>query len=80
MQNCLRLLEERAAGRMSSHDVMDGVARASAVWAKMDGAPHEANIDNCKRSLQKCARAITQLWDDVVAEEQRRKVGQKALA
>lgn len=79
MQNCLRLLEERSAGRMSSHDVMDGVARASAVWGKMDGAPHEANIDNCKRSLQKCARAITQLWGDVVAEEQRREVGRKAL-
>lgn len=79
MQNTLRLLEDRAGERMSSHDVMDGVARASLVWGKMDGTPHEANIDNCKRSLQKCARAITQLWGDVAAEEQRRKVERKVL-
>ncbi|MFT8367546.1 MAG: hypothetical protein ABF646_02215 [Acetobacter papayae] len=58
---------------MSAHDVMDGIARASAVWVKMDSVPHEANIGNCKRSLIKAAHAITQLWDDVLAEEERRK-------
>lgn len=80
MRNCLRFLDDRAAGRMSSNDIMDGVARASAVWAKMDRDPREANIGNCKRSLIKAAHAITQLWDDVLEEEQRRKSGQKALA
>ncbi|MFT9068600.1 MAG: hypothetical protein ABF420_11225 [Acetobacter syzygii] len=60
--------------------MMDALSRAVTVWTRMENQPRDVNIDNCKRSLQKCARAITQLWGDVVAEEQQRKVGQKALA
>ncbi|WP_264798302.1 hypothetical protein [Acetobacter syzygii] len=38
------------------------------------------STDDLLAHLRTAARAITQLWGDVVAEEQRREVGQKALA
>ncbi|MCP1243060.1 hypothetical protein [Acetobacter lambici] len=60
--------------------MMDALACAVTVWTRMENQPHEANIGNCKRSLIKAAHAITQLWGDVLEEEGRRKVGQKALA
>lgn len=69
-----------AGVRMECHDVMDALACAVTVWTRMENQPHEANIGNCKRALIKAAHAITQLWDDVLAEEGRRTVGQKALA
>lgn len=65
---------------MECHDVMDALSRAVTVWTRMENQPHDVNIGNCKHSLQKCAHAISQLWDDVLAEEQRRKVGKRALA
>lgn len=65
---------------MGCHDVMDALSRAVTVWTRMENQPHNVNIENCKRSLIKSAHAITQLWDDVLEEEERRKVGRKALA
>ncbi|GBR64858.1 hypothetical protein AA0483_1571 [Acetobacter syzygii NRIC 0483] len=38
------------------------------------------STDDLLAHLRTAARAITQLWGDVVAEEGKRKVGQKALA
>ncbi|WP_143296260.1 hypothetical protein [Acetobacter okinawensis] len=57
---------------MSCHDVMDALSRAVTVWTRMENQPHNVNIGNCKRSLIKTAHAITQLWDDVLAEEDKR--------
>ncbi|MFT9087906.1 hypothetical protein [Acetobacter okinawensis] len=37
------------------------------------------SADDLLAHIRTAARAITQLWGDVVAEEEQRKVGQKAL-
>lgn len=65
---------------MECHDVMDALACAVTVWTRMENQPHNVNIENCKRSLLKAAHAITQLWDDVLEEEEQRKVRRRALA
>lgn len=64
---------------MESKDVMDGIARAAHVWAKMGNNPKTVNIEKAKKSLKKAAYAITQLWRDL-EEEERAGVGRKALA
>ncbi|MFH7813115.1 MULTISPECIES: hypothetical protein [Acetobacter] len=38
------------------------------------------SADDLLAHLRTAARAITQLWDDVLVEEQRREAGKKALA
>lgn len=64
---------------------MDSIAIEVALRATLVLEPYIRKGEVCgtleftKSKLQTVARAITQLWDDVVAEEQRRKVGQKAL-
>ncbi len=65
---------------------MDSIAIEVALRATLVLEPYIRKGEVCgtleftKSKLQTVARAITQLWGDVVAEEQRREVGQKALA
>lgn len=62
---------------MSEAELRAAMASGQAAFILSD-KPEEA--DHRRNLLRRCAEGVMQLWRDLEREEQKRKVGQKALA